>query len=343
MIDFDEFHQYNQTYGHVAGDEVLQSMALFIQAYVPEGSHVARYGGEEFAVLLPGCHIDEAENLANTIRVAAHDLPCPGDNNEVPTVSIGCSEFGTHTKEAEGLVIAAELAVSQAKQLGRDRVCLFDSVAGADAMADPGQLHRFLKDGSLQTIQALAGAVDAKDPYTNGHSTRVAEYARDLAKYVGLPSAEVELIYTTGTLHDVGKIGVPDAILKKPARLDPDEVTIMQTHPVLGEVIIRKAPQLANTLPGVRHHHEAWDGSGYPDKLAGEAIPLMARVLAVADTFDAMTSDRPYRKGLSWDIALSEITKGAGTQFDPDLAPPFVAMMRARMPVVEEVGLAKAA
>jgi HD-GYP domain-containing protein (c-di-GMP phosphodiesterase class II) len=138
------------------------------------------------------------------------------------------------------------------------------------------------------------------------------------------------MIHTTGTLHDVGKIGVPDAILKKPARLDDDEFAMMQTHTVLGEVIVRKAPQLAFALPGVRHHHERWDGQGYPDQISGEDIPFMARILALADTFDAMTSDRPYRKGLPLEVALGEIEKNAGTQFDPELAPAFVAMMRAK-------------
>jgi HD-GYP domain-containing protein (c-di-GMP phosphodiesterase class II) len=158
----------------------------------------------------------------------------------------------------------------------------------------------------------------------------VAEYAAGLARAIGLPQDEVDLIYTTGTLHDVGKIGIPDSILKKPGPLDAEERAIMQTHPALGEVIVRKAPQLAAALPGVLHHHEAWDGRGYPNGLRGEAIPLLARILAVADTFDAMTSDRPYRKGLSLEVALSEIEKGAGKQFDPRLAPAFVAMMQAR-------------
>ena len=138
-----------------------------------------------------------------------------------------------------------------------------------------------------------------------------------LAKVVGLSETEIDLIFTTGTLHDVGKIGVPDAVLKKPGRLDDEERAIMETHPVLGEVIVKKAPQLAATLPGVRSHHERWDGKGYPDRLAGDDIPLLARILALADTFDAMTSDRPYRKGLTFETALEEVEKCSGTQFDP--------------------------
>jgi HD-GYP domain-containing protein (c-di-GMP phosphodiesterase class II) len=157
----------------------------------------------------------------------------------------------------------------------------------------------------------------------------VAEYASELARYVGLPKGEVDLVYITGTLHDVGKIGVPDAILQKEGRLTAEERAIIETHPVLGEIIVRKAPQLAPTLPGVRYHHERWDGLGYPDRLSGKAIPYLARILAVADTFDAMTSNRPYRAGMPRDRALEEINRSAGTQFDSDLARAFVTMMRA--------------
>jgi len=139
----------------------------------------------------------------------------------------------------------------------------------------------------------------------------------------------------TGTLHDVGKIGVPDAVLKKPGRLDAEERRIMETHPALGEVIVRKAPKLVASLPGVRHHHERWDGGGYPDGLQGEQIPRLARILALADSFDAMTSDRPYRKGMSWETALGEIARGAETQFDPDLVPPFLRLMRENTPFLQ--------
>ena len=339
LFDLDHFSEYNQKRGHHEGDAALKKAALILRNVLPEVAIVARYGGEEFAALLPQCDLERAERYGEQVRglMAGREkkpedalFSEQGEALEGPmlTLSVGCAEFGTQTKQAEGLILAAELAVSQAKQLGRNRVCRFDSVPGADENADPYQLHKFLKDSSLATIQALAAAVDAKDPYTQGHSRRVAEYACGLARHLGLPAEEIELLYTTGTLHDVGKIGVPDAILKKPGRLDDDERAIMETHPALGEVIVRKAPILAPTLPGVRNHHEKWDGTGYPDRLAGEAIPYHARLLAVADTYDAMTSDRPYRKGLAVEIALGEIAKGAGTQFDPTLARAFVELMQ---------------
>ncbi len=185
---------------------------------------------------------------------------------------------------------------------------------------------RLIDEGNIATIQALAAAVDAKDSYTEGHSRRVAGYGAQLAKAVGLTPKEIEQVFMSGTLHDVGKIGIPDSILRASGRLSDEDRATMEMHPVLGFAIVSKAPQLHDLLPGIRSHHERWDGAGYPDGLIGEAIPLMARILSIADSFDAMTSDRPYRKGLSTQYALGEIRAGAGTQFDPVLAETFVSI-----------------
>lgn len=321
LLDIDQFKHFNEANGRAAGDEVLSTVARVLESVTPEYAAKARFGGEVFAIALPNAELGSAEPFAEALRaLIAKTIPNV-------TVSIGCATMAHETGKPESLILAAELALNRAKQLGRNRVCRFDNLPGTEQTLDPYQLHRFLGDASLATIQALAAAVDAKDTYTQGHSLRVARYAADLAAYVGRKQADIDLVHRTGTLHDVGKIGVPDAILKKPAPLTDEERRIMETHPVLGEVIVRKAPQLEDTLPGVRHHHERWDGKGYPDGLAGERIPFVARVLALADTFDAMASDRPYRKGLSVEIALAEIEKGAGTQFDPSLVPPFIQMM----------------
>ena len=330
IVAFDGFAQFNQKHGHLAGDDALQAFADRLKAALPPLAVPSRYGGDEFAILLSRQSVDEAQALAERIRSLVLEIQIRGTDQL--TCSIGCAEFGIHSSQPEGLALAAQLAMQQAKQLGRNRVCHFDSVPGADSAVDPYQLYEFYRDGSLSTIQTLAAAVDAKDPYTNGHSQRVAEYASGLAVHLGLSKSDVSRIHTTGTLHDVGKIGVPDAILSKPGPLTAAERAIMETHPVLGEEIVRKAPQLSATLPGVRHHHERWDGAGYPDRLAGESIPLDARILALADTFDAMTSDRPYRRGMSVEIALTAIAKGAGSQFDPALADPFIEMMNERFP-----------
>jgi diguanylate cyclase (GGDEF)-like protein len=323
LFDIDDFHDFNESSGHTAGDELLVEFASSLKGLATGDAVLSRYGGEEFALLLPGTSVEGAKFLAERARA---ELARGG----AATVSAGIAEYAPGSEDTQGMVLAAELALSRAKQLGRNQVSVFEPLVGSGEL-DPVKLGRLIgEESSFATIQALAAAVDAKDHYTNGHSLRVAAFASDLARYMGLSSKTVDLIYMTGTLHDVGKIGVPDSILQKPDRLTDEEFAIMATHPVLGEVIVKKVPSLLATLPGVRGHHERWDGKGYPDKLSGNDIPLVARYLAVADTFDAMTSDRPYRKGLKVEVALSEILKGAGTQFDPELAEAFVRMMEAR-------------
>jgi len=322
LVDFDKFADYNAQHGHASGDEALKMMAVLLNEVAPDIAFLARYGGEEFALLLPLTTVCDAEALLGRLQELAK-----GKFRADLTFSAGVAEVTSGTTTGAGLQLSAEMALSRAKQLGRNKICRFDAVPGASSQDDPFQLQKFLQDTTLSTIQALAGAVDAKDSYTQGHSVRVARFAADLARYMGYPQDFVDLVYKTGTLHDVGKIGVPDSILSKTSRLDPEEQAIMETHTVLGELIVKKAPQLEEMLPGVRHHHERWDGRGYPDKLMGINIPLLARLIAVADTFDAMTSDRPYRRALPDQVALDEIKRKAGEQFDPELDESFVRMM----------------
>lgn len=168
-------------------------------------------------------------------------------------------------------------------------------------------------------IRALVNAVEARDPYTCGHSERVAGFARCLASKIGFTAAECERIYLTGLLHDVGKIAIPDGVLQNPNPLNSEERAIIETHTVSGWRILQELEALQDILPGVLYHHEHWDGAGYPDKLAGENIPIDGRILAVCDAFDAMTSDRPYRKGMLIDCAIAILEEGAGSYWDPNL------------------------
>ena len=173
-------------------------------------------------------------------------------------------------------------------------------------------------------LHSLTSAVDAKDAYTCGHSERVALLSRNLAIGIGRPDAEVDQIYMAGLLHDVGKIGVPEAVLQKTGRLTPEEFEQMKTHPQIGARILADVKQIKALVPGVLHHHERYDGKGYPSGLAGAEIPLMGRIICLADCFDAMTSNRTYRKALPLEVALTEIRRCAGTQFDPSLAEAFL-------------------
>jgi len=176
------------------------------------------------------------------------------------------------------------------------------------------------------TLEALTAAIDAKDPYTCGHSDRVARLAMQLAMASGVDAESAERVRVSGLLHDVGKIGVPERVLCKPGRLTDDEFDLIKQHPEIGFRILRDIPQLADVLPGVLHHHERWDGRGYPHGLSGDEIPLQARILALADSFDAMSSTRTYRSALTRERVLEEIAECAGKQFDPELAPIFCAL-----------------
>jgi putative nucleotidyltransferase with HDIG domain len=189
--------------------------------------------------------------------------------------------------------------------------------------------HQELRTAYVQTIRALAEAVDAKDTYTRGHSERVGVYASKIARQMGFAKEFIERVYIAGLLHDVGKIGVRDAVITKPDRLSPEEYEEIKQHPEIGAKILEPVDFLADVVPCVRHHHEWFDGStcGYPDRLAGDRIPLPSRVILVADTVEAMTSDRPYRNALPLDIVVTELTKYSGSQFDPVCVDAFLTLL----------------
>lgn len=190
------------------------------------------------------------------------------------------------------------------------------------------QLLGEVRQLSVDAIRALISAVEQKDEYTSGHSTRVGIYATMLGEELGLDDAAQQMLEWSALLHDVGKIGIRDEVLKKPGRLANEEFEHIKEHPVRSHSVVRQIPQLADALAGVAHHHEHWDGSGYPDGLAGEQIPLQARIIQVADIFDALTSTRPYRQAFEWPKALSILAQEAGTTVDPDIGAVFDGMIR---------------
>ena len=227
----------------------------------------------------------------------------------------------------------AKLGVLHLDRSSWQKPFTLDDLHLADALAanvsagiESAQLLRKQRDLFLDTITILAQAVELRDEYTGGHTLRVTNYSMLLAQKLELPAADLELIRIGTPLHDIGKIGIDDAILRKPDRLTPEEFAAMKLHTVKGAEIIETVPDLLPILPIVRSHHERWDGKGYPDGLGGEAIPHLARVVGIADAFDAMTSNRPYRNGMPTDVAFEEIRKGAGSQFDPVFAQGFLAI-----------------
>lgn len=187
--------------------------------------------------------------------------------------------------------------------------------------------HEKLARMSMQIVSTLSGAIDAKDTYTNGHSTRVAEYSRDIARRAGFSETVQEDIYMMGLLHDVGKIGIPDAIINKPARLTDEEYSVIKSHPQMGAGILKNITEFPKLSTGARWHHERYDGKGYPDGIAGEEIPTEARIIAVADAYDAMSSRRSYRDVLPQAQVRAEVEKGKGTQFDPVFADIMLSMI----------------
>jgi len=203
----------------------------------------------------------------------------------------------------------------------------FKSLADQVAIAiENAGLYKELKETFLSTAAALGDAIEAKDAYTGGHTKRVLEYSLMVGRQLDLSQEELDHLKLAAALHDIGKIGIEDRILGKPSLLEPEEAQIMESHTVIGAKIVENVRPLRAIVPGIRHHHEKYDGKGYPDALKGEDIPIVARIISVCDTFDAMTSDRPYRKGLQSEVAFQELRRQAGTQFDPAVVDAFVAV-----------------
>ncbi len=206
------------------------------------------------------------------------------------------------------------------------------------ALGNLEQARNELEHSYIQTVESLAIALEAKDRYTSGHSQRVAKFARLIARSLGLPKEEVEIVGQVALLHDIGKIGMLDKILNKPANLTPEEREAIKTHPVIGAQILAPVATFAKHVTGIKHHHEMYDGSGYPDRLKGTEIPLPARIVCLADAFDAMTSTRPYRVGLPLEFAMQEMKKMAGRQFCPECVEAFVRVLKSKGVVEEELG-----
>jgi len=315
LVDLDGFKRINDRFGHPAGDLVLAEVARCLERATREGDVLARLGGNEFAWLLPNSDLVGAHTVAERVRAAVADRPIAGVGQV--TVSLGVCDQ-TRARDGQELLAHADRALYWAKHQGRDRVC--DCLPSLDAASE---MSPELASGS-DTVNVLAGAyalsraVDAKDPSTREHSLRVARMAVLLAGELEWSGDRLAQLHETGLLHDVGKIGIPDAILFKPGSLSPSEYEIVKAHAELGQHIIEGVVTDEQGL-WVRHHHERWDGSGYPDGLVGEQIPDGARILAVADGWDVMTSHRPYRAALDIDQAVAECWRHAGTQFCPEV------------------------
>jgi len=309
MMDLDNFKFFNDAYGHRAGDDVLRLIASVLGESCRPADCLARFGGDEFAMLLPGVNRADATRLVSRMTAVLDKrgyIP-PGAATPIPLrISVG---IAVYPQEAATRLEAIEFADTRLRLAkgGAD-----DTVLAADLVRNT--MKKRVQGFSM--LDALIAAVDNKDRYTRKHSEEVLAYSIDICREMGLGEEMQHDTAVAALLHDVGKIGVPDPILRKPGRLTPEEFEIIKQHVTMGAIIVQAVPGFEMTLDAIRHHHERWDGTGYPFGLCGEDIPLMARIIGVADAFSAMTTDRPYRKGMTPEVALSILVDGVNAQWD---------------------------
>ncbi len=352
MMDINNITKINRELSHAKGDEVIKLVGEKVRQNIRENDIAGRYGGDEIAIILPDTDVAQAKYLAEYIT---YSLSCCFIDDVGPVkVSVGIATYPECSEDKEKLLILAEQAmyISQAKGykdgmsaiISSSDYNFWDDVAlksyaevitkrhaqlgvnFEEEIIDKFNNEQIKSSNHLAEIAtSLAGAIDAKDPYTKGHSTSVSRYSEALARAINLPEAEIEQISLGALLHDVGKIGIPENVLRKTSNLSDDEWRIMKQHPVIGaEKVLRPNPVLRELIPIVKYHHERIDGKGYPEGLKGDEIPLSARIVAIADTFHALVSDRPYRKGMPLDKACEILMDGAGIQWDEDLVRKFI-------------------
>jgi diguanylate cyclase (GGDEF)-like protein len=315
LVDIDNFTLLNDNQGHRAGDTALLTVLDVLDQVCPVEAVIGRYGPDEFLVIAAPNDLAALEPAIEAVRdgLVERSLETSAAERLPITISAGIATYPRDGASLTVLLATVASTLGAAKASGGNEI----RVTGDDGIADGGA-------ASFDVLQGLVFAVDTKDRYTKRHSEDVARYAVFLARQDGLDEVTVGAVRLAGLLHDVGKIGMPDHLLRKPGALTDDEYEIVKQHVVLGDLIVRDLPDTDLIRAGIRHHHERWDGTGYVDGLAGEAIPLIARIISVADSFSAMTTSRAYRKALDTDEAIRRLNGAAGTQLDPRLVELFV-------------------
>lgn len=317
MLDLDGFKTYNDRFGHTAGDAALKSFAAALKSALRKSDVAFRYGGDEFTLILPGTESLKARSIIDRIRSRWTQTPYAHYSGaETPIrFSAGIAQYPDDTESLDGLIFLADTALFLAKREGG-----YQSMTASEVGTLPSDV---LGTATLEQVFALASMVDSRSPYLDGHSKRVAIIAGAVGNALGLDEELLSQLHTAALLHDIGKIGIPDTILGKPDSLTKDEKHVIDKHPAEGARILSHVMDLSAILPYVKHHHEWYDGSGYPDKLKGEEIPLLARILTVADSYDTMTTPLPHKKAMSHNEAVEELKRYSGMQFDPDVVEAF--------------------
>jgi diguanylate cyclase (GGDEF)-like protein len=313
LMDVNDFKSFNDTYGHSVGDRVLQVVANQLRLMTDREGVVGRFGGDEFIVVLPGHGRQEASAFAQAFQdwLTNYAFKVSGGKTVPIVVSAGLAVFPDDGERRQELLASADARLYQCK-----RSAVNGKKPSRHADSQPGL-------GVFGFLDSLVTSIDSRDHYTRAHCESTAEYAVTLAQEIGLSPSAQRTLRLAALLHDVGKICIPNHILHKPGELTADEFEVIKHHVSIAEDLIVDVPDAEEVRTIARHHHERFDGSGYPDGLRGEEIPFLARILALADAFSAITLDRSYRRGLDRDEAYAELQRVAGTQLDPELVKSF--------------------
>lgn len=342
MIDIDYFKAINDVHGHQYGDKILREVGLLLQDAARENDVVVRFGGEEFVLLLLDTDKEGSLTLGRRLlKQFSRHIFDPGNKKITLTVSIGQTSFPEDGGDSVAeLISSADKALSTAKKLGRNRLCSCKDTSLSSGMTpDPKRSNKAninaLKEKLIkiteradaviiESINAFAKTIEARDQYTGEHVRATVLIATELGKRLDLDPGQIKALRHAAVLHDLGKIGISDKILHKKGKLTDEEYDKARKHPQIGADIINPIKGLANVVPMVLYHHERFDGMGYPSGLRGEEIPIGARILAIADVYQALISDRPYRKAYSKKEAIEIIKKGSGSQFCPKVVRAFL-------------------
>ena len=323
FMDIDNFKNYNDVNGHQRGDWLLTRLGEVLMNTVGDLGIVTRYGGEEFAVILYNQSEDTALNLGELIRQNIQNTYFIGQEhqpNKHITVSIGVSTYPKVAKTKKELIELADNALYRAKSFDKNRVERYYNILDE---IDPS-----IDKKSLESVANMLNNINMKDKYTYGHSERVVIYAKKFATYLQMKDKDKKELLLGAYLHDIGKLEISKELLTKREKLSESEFNILRQHPTLGSDLVSSIKEFADVIPLIKYHHEKYDGTGYPSKLKGDDIPYLARILTVIDSFDAMTSKRPYNIRKDYKQAIGELEKCAGSHFDPELVYKFIEMLQ---------------
>jgi diguanylate cyclase (GGDEF)-like protein len=329
MMDLDRFKTVNDRLGHPRGDEALKAVADVMRVNARTSDFVARYGGEEFVMVLPGTTAGQAGALAERIAQGVRDIHLDVPHPPPLSISIGVADYPACGRDRESLIAAADTALLFAKRSGRDMVADFSQISLVELdQADLEGLAFRLEKADIETLETLAAAVDMRDAFSAERAEGVSRAAGLVADELQLDEMQRDVLRVASLVYDIGKVGIPVELLNRRGELTAGEQSTIRRHPEIGMRLLESTVLLHALSPVILHHHERWDGAGYPDGLRGEAIPFAARVIAICDAWQAMVSDRPYRPALTPERAMEELRAGAGSQFDPQLVEVFVEGLR---------------